>query len=196
MPTFSCIVLAGGRSSRMGQDKATLQAPTHVDLLTHMVYQAELAGAAEVIISRDPATTPRHLHHHQVIADEQPHAGPLGGLYSCLKACQHTHALVLPVDMPALPPHFLSNLVHAAQQQVSQAVYYDSFELPCVLPVKEHLLNYLHQALHTENARRSIRSVLAYMQAQAIPFSHSSARYFINTNTPDEWQSFLQGYEA
>src|SRR5690554_3992068 len=107
----------------MGKDKATLPAPTHVDLLTHMVYQAELSGAAEVIISRMPAATPRHLHHHQIIADEQLDVGPLGGLSACLKVCQHSHALVLPVDMPALPPHFLTSLVHAAQQYPEQAVH-------------------------------------------------------------------------
>lgn len=196
MPTFSCIVLAGGRSSRMGQDKATLQTPTHIDMLTHMVYQAELAGAAEVIISRSPASTPMHLRHHQVVADEQVNLGPLAGLYSCLKACQHAHALVIPVDMPALAPHFLASLVHAAKERPCEAVHYEKFELPCVLPVKEHLLDYIHEQLHTENARRSIRSVLAYLQAQAIPLPLSSARYFMNTNTPDEWQSFLQGYQA
>lgn len=192
MTTFSCIVLAGGRSSRMGTDKATLLAPTQVDLLTYMVHQAELAGASEVIISRSPSAVPEHLRHYQAIPDRSPNQGPLAGLLSCLSACRYQQALVMPVDMPALAPHYLTTLVESAA--AGQAVYYQNYELPCVLPVNQAVTNYLERQLIDVNARRSIRGLLGHLHAQEIILPKSSARYFMNANTPDDWQQFIQGY--
>lgn len=192
MLPFSCIVLAGGRSTRMGQDKATLMAPTQVDLLTHMVLQAELAEASEVIISRDPAAVPEHLSRYKVIPDAQAkQQGPLAGLLSCLGACQYSRALVLPVDMPALAPHYLTTLVKATKG----AAYYQNYELPCVLPVNIEVIDYLQQQLSTPQSRRSIRGLLNHLQAETIVLPLSLARYFANVNTPAQWQQFIQGYK-
>lgn len=192
MTPFSCIILAGGRSSRMGTDKATLLAPTQVDLLTYMVHQAELAGASEVIISRSPAATPAHLRHYQIMPDRTAGQGPLGGLLSCLSVCHYGRALVMPVDMPALAPHYLTTLAQAAEPL--EAVHYQNYELPCVLPVNQTVIDFLEQELSNPNARRSIRGLLAHLQAREIALPMSSARYFMNTNTPDDWQQFIQGY--
>lgn len=192
MRPFSCIILAGGQSSRMGTDKAQLIAPTQVDLLTYMVHQAELAGANEIIISRSPAAVPEHLRRYQIIPDRTPNQGPLAGLLSCLSACRYQQALIIPVDMPALAPHYLTTLI--ASVGVGQAVYYQNYELPCVLPVNEAITDYLEQQLNDANARRSIRGLLAHLQAQEIALPQSSARYFMNTNTPADWQQFIQGY--
>src|SRR5690554_923184 len=157
MAPFSCIVLAGGRSSRMGTDKATLLAPTQVHLLTYMVHQGELAGAEEVIISRAPEAIPKHLQHYQAIPDGVANQGPLAGLLSCLAVCNHDRALIIPVDMPALAPHYLSTLAQAAETDSGGgAVYYQNYELPCVLPVNKKVINYLEQQLKSPNARRSI----------------------------------------
>lgn len=196
MTPFSCIVLAGGRSSRMGEDKAALLAPTQVDLLTYMVLQAELAGAAEVIISREPEATPVHLRGYQTIADNTPNQGPLGGILSCLSACRYSRALILPVDMPALAPHYLSTLTFAAEVEPSEAVYYENYELPCVVPVNGNVTSYLQQQLADANARRSIRGLLTHLQAKEVTLPVASARYFLNTNTPADWQQFIQGYET
>ena len=95
--------------------------------------------------------------------------------------------------MPALAPHYLTTLVAAAA--LGNAAHYQNYELPCVLPVNQRVIDYLEQQLKDTNARRSIRGLLEHLQAQEIALPMWSARYFMNTNTPDDWQQFIQGYE-
>lgn len=196
MKFFSCILLAGGRSSRMGVDKATLLAPTQVDLLTYMVHQAELAGAAEVIINRSPHSIPEHLKRHRIIADKQAGLGPLGGLQVAMQACKHSTVLVLPLDMPALAPHFMTTLVETAFDSAQPcAFYYQGYPLPCVLPNQSFVINEIHAVLALKTAReRSLQTLLTRLHAQAVIIPNTQERYFMNTNTPAQWTQFIEEY--
>src|SRR3989338_10667691 len=103
LENFTAILLCGGKSSRMGQDKALLRfeaspyrwqgmAPT---LLEHQQLLLIHAGASEIVLSgsRDGA-----------IADHWPDKGPLAGIHACLSQSKHQLNLVIPVDMPGLSP--------------------------------------------------------------------------------------------
>jgi len=48
---------------------------------------------------------------HQKIADEFPNSGPMGGIYSCLKASKTNQNLVLSCDMPFIHPGLLEDLL-------------------------------------------------------------------------------------
>ena len=70
--SFSALILAGGQSRRMGQDKAELRLGK-LSLLQHMQQLAQQAGASQILLSRNqPGTT--------YIQDLRPGLGPLAGI--------------------------------------------------------------------------------------------------------------------
>jgi molybdopterin-guanine dinucleotide biosynthesis protein A len=105
-------VLAGGRSTRMGQDKALLQlaGKTLVDLALDKLRRLplasppRLAGAASDLSSHAP-----------VVPDLHPGCGPLSGMEAALASSTHSFNVFLPIDMPLLPPSFLAWMLVRAE---------------------------------------------------------------------------------
>ena len=106
---FSGAILAGGRSSRMGRDKAFLS----IDGQPLIVRQAALLrslGTDDLIISGRPDTD-YGIPDARVVHDPIPDAGPLAGLVSVLSAARHPWVLVIAVDLPRLDVAFLNRLL-------------------------------------------------------------------------------------
>lgn len=105
----SGFVLAGGKSTRMGQDKATLELNGST-LLEH-------ALAALRTVCRDVAILGRYELYGElapVYEDIFPGCGPLGGIHTALSNSQTEYNLIIAVDTPFLMPEFLSYLAERA----------------------------------------------------------------------------------
>jgi molybdopterin-guanine dinucleotide biosynthesis protein A len=106
--TFTAVILAGGKSSRMGRDKAFLQFQGK-PLIEHALQVVRDAGAGEVLISGRPEQDFSALS-CPVLLDVTPDCGPLGGIEQALSAASHPLVLVLAVDLPQMTPAFLQCL--------------------------------------------------------------------------------------
>ena len=102
--SLGLIILAGGRSSRMGRDKAALpwQGAT---LLTDLLLRSQGVAFDEIIVSanRPPdlsALPPELAARVRVVADDCQDCGPLGGMEAAFRACTCSYCLVLSVDLP------------------------------------------------------------------------------------------------
>ena len=110
-------VVAGGRSLRMGSDKALLPWGG-TDLLDHAIARLGLV-TADVRILCGPV--PRYLDRSvPVVTDGIADAGPLAGVLAGLAAAPARSALVLAVDLPLVPVALLARL--AALQAEADAV--------------------------------------------------------------------------
>lgn len=106
--TVSGAVLAGGRSSRFGRDKALLT----VNGEPLLARAARLLGefCDEVLVIGGPERQGL-VPHLRVIPDERPGVGPLGGIATALRAMAGERLLVVATDMPLLSPAVLRLLV-------------------------------------------------------------------------------------
>jgi len=77
---ISVFVLAGGRSSRMGSDKALLTYGSHT-LLERALRIASECGKIYIVGARD-----RYANFGETIEDIYPGCGPLGGIHAALRA--------------------------------------------------------------------------------------------------------------
>lgn len=103
-------VLAGGRSSRMGADKALLPL-CGKPLIAHalgILHQAGLPASIAGAHSSLAAFAP-------VIPDSNPHQGPLGGICAALASTTARWAVFLPVDQPLLPASLVTYLLRHAR---------------------------------------------------------------------------------
>lgn len=118
MPPLSVTgaVLAGGRSVRMGTDKAALTVAGEPLLARQLRLLAE-AGVGERIVSVAPTSSRPALPGQEAVRwveDSEAGLGPLAGLESCLAAIRTDVLLVVAVDLPALSVDLLRRLIAAA----------------------------------------------------------------------------------
>jgi len=109
------IVLAGGRSSRMGRDKAFLKIGGQ-PLVERVIGRLQRLCRETIIVTNSPA---RYAYlPARLVSDVVPGRGPLVGIYSGLRAAQNDLAVVVACDMPFLNASLL-------QFMVAQAPRYD-----------------------------------------------------------------------
>jgi len=110
------VVLAGGISRRFGTDKARAEV-AGVRLLDRAI--AATAGLAPVWIvagspERAATLAPLAPTHVRVVPDDQPGAGPIGGIATALRLAGHGWVAVLAVDLPLVDSAWWGALMGAA----------------------------------------------------------------------------------
>jgi molybdopterin-guanine dinucleotide biosynthesis protein A len=93
----SGIILAGGRSSRLGRDK-TLLTINNETLIKRTI--RVLSEVADEIIIASNHTAKYNLPGLIEVPDTFSGMGPMGGMHAGLIAAKHTHAFVVSCDMP------------------------------------------------------------------------------------------------
>lgn len=110
MEDLTAFILAGGKSTRMGADKALLQLEGRT--LLARALEVARTGAVEVRIVGDPA---KFASFGRVIADVYPERGPLGGIHAALNSTSTELNLMLAVDLPFVEARFLEYLISQAR---------------------------------------------------------------------------------
>ncbi|MCG3176598.1 MAG: Molybdenum cofactor guanylyltransferase [Candidatus Omnitrophica bacterium] len=114
------VVLAGGRSSRFGTDKA-LAIARGSTLIAHAVGLLARCGLDPVVVSR-PGWTYEGLG-CTTIHDRQAHCGPLAGLHRAHQEYPNDALLALTCDMPYLNAEDLRGLLGAFVPGVDAVLY-------------------------------------------------------------------------
>lgn len=206
MPTVqtaqaACIILAGGRSSRMGRDKALLPVTntSHRTFLTHLATTLSPLCDELLLVARDEEQAARYravadVATFGIITDKVPDYGPLMGIYSGLSAIQSARALIVAVDMPFAQPALVSMLLVRASTE--------AMTVPVVNAVPQVLFAVYPRSLlprietNIAQGRRDPRSLLTTVPVQYIDEAQLRAvdpqlRSFININTPEAWRAYL-----
>lgn len=169
------LVLAGGRSSRMGEDKALLRIDG-VTLLERTSHALLAAGADRVAISgaRDGG-----------IADRWPAAGPVGGIASAALALPDGEWLVVPVDMPRLDDAVLAPLL---AERTRATTSWQGHPLPMRITMDAAARAALDDLMRRPGRECSIAALQARLGATTLPLDRLDPRRLMNCNTPDDWR--------
>ena len=185
----SAIILAGGKSSRMGRPKALLEfdgAPLIFHLarrLKDLFDEIVVVAAPEQELPELPA---------MVVRDEVAHQGPVGGIYYGLKAAEKEICFVTSCDVAFLNPSLISYFLR-------QIVNYD-----VVVPYWEERLQPLHAVyqrsvlplLKEQLARAELRPIYLYDKVRTLRIGEDEIRSFdpeglsfLNMNTPSDYEA-------
>ncbi|WP_163133671.1 molybdenum cofactor guanylyltransferase [Agarivorans sp. Alg241-V36] len=175
------VVLAGGKSQRMGTDKAALQWQGS-SLLKSRFTLLETALNTECYVSG-------HYPGFRHIKDSNESMGPLSGLHSCLQALPEQFCLFVPVDMPLLNEPVLDFMIN--HHRIKPGNYYCSNSVfPIIVEANENNLRCLSEVLSLPVAKqRSIKAFLNLIQATELDLPKEFESALVNTNTPEQWQS-------
>ncbi len=181
--SLAAVLLAGGRSTRMGRDKALL------DWQGRPLWQVQLDKLRELKPERLLLSCRREQSLQpgddaEVVHDaEHADDGPLGAITRCLEFVQMP-LLVLAVDMPWMTTEFLQEKLtpgrfyHGAHGFEALAAVY----VPAMLPAMQEALRERRLAL-----QRVIGACVQLGLAESVEVDASIAALFRNANTPDEW---------
>ncbi len=103
MVDFSCVVLAGGRSVRMGSDKRSLSVGGK-SFLEIAVEKARSVSDDVLISLGNPEQAKSVSLKERIVVDSERNKGPLFALSTVLRHCRREYVALLPVDAPLLNP--------------------------------------------------------------------------------------------
>ena len=187
----SLVILAGGRSRRMGQDKATLPADDGT-LIEHLARR--LAPVVdETIIAGGSVAAP--FEGARLVADRQPGLGPLSGMLAGFAAAKRRHVWVVACDLPDVEPALGGLLLALAGDYEAVVPRPDEEpEAVCALYVRD-LAPRIEALL--EAGGRSIKSLLdrstvRYVTSDELRAVDPQLRSFRNINTPADYEAWLR----
>ena len=117
MDGVSVFVLAGGKSSRMGADKAFLEFRGST-LLERMIKLAKEVGSSVCIVGQRQ----KFIAFGKVVEDVYPDHGPLAGIHAALRASSDDLNVVLAVDLPFIEGRLIRYLLKQAQDTDATAI--------------------------------------------------------------------------
>lgn len=173
-PAWRAVLLAGGRSSRMGTDKALLPWREGT-LLTHMRALLLTAGASEVIVSGDRPDIGG-------VPDATPDTGPMGALAQLAPRLRDGAWIVVPVDMPLLS----ADLLHALLAAGAACACVEGHALPMRLRMDDRLRAVMEDIGQRSGRERSLRALQHGVETQVLPAARWS-QALRNCNTPEDW---------
>ena len=181
-------VLAGGRSSRMGRDKALL--PFKGRTLVEHIAAAVSLVTGDVSLVAGPGRY--HNLGYPVVADVFPACGPLSGIHAALTASRAEWNLIVACDMPEVTAEFLELLLVRAESGDADAVLPSGVSgrpEPLCAAYRRRSVEPIASAL-TQGIRK-VTDALGGLDIDIWHVPHS--RFFHNLNTVEDWTSYSNG---
>jgi len=144
----SCIVLAGGKSLRLGYDKV-LETIGNTSLLERVISRVSLLSSEVIIVTANEPTNLELVDYPKlrILCDIYPGKGPIGGIYTGLATSTSFYNLVVASDMPFLNQALLRYMTRLSA----------NFDL--VVPRVGNLVEPLH-AVYTKKCLATIEQMM------------------------------------
>lgn len=193
------VILAGGKSRRMGQNKALLPLG-EASLIEHVIRRMRCVTDELLLITNAP-TEYTHLG-LPMYTDMIPDAGALGGIYTGLTHASHDTVLCVACDSPFLVPNLLTYLVSVLDEYDAVMPYTykappsDNKDAPITLqtlcaayskrclPIIELMLQESELRVHALQERANILTLAPEIWKTYDSEGHS----FFNVNTPEDFE--------
>lgn len=166
--TIAGVVLAGGRSSRMGQNKALLDYRGK-PLIEHMMEILKITGIKKIFISGD-------VDGYDCLSDQEPFTGPAEAIKSIIKRISgYAGFLFVPVDMPLLKP----DMLHLLLQQ-KEGGYFIDWPLPAFMTPP-----------YQQSEKTSVQGLLDDYGIYPVALPEHFSFSMKNANTPQDWAEVI-----
>ncbi len=188
------IILAGGRSTRMGRDKALLPLPNnqHVTFVERLTAVLATQCSEVVLVVRNAAQATQYKHLGiPMVVDDTPDVGPLMGLYTGLHNIHASHALVTAVDMPFVQPEMIAFLLSQLLDERLLIPIVDDIPQVLFAVYPRAVLPLIQERLQA--GRRDPRSLLdiapvRYIEEAQLREIEPQLRSFKSVNTSEEYR--------
>jgi molybdopterin-guanine dinucleotide biosynthesis protein A len=162
MNLITGIVLAGGKSKRMGTDK-TFAKLNGKPLIQHALDLLSPFCNHIIISSNNPELKKFGF---PVIHDDIPDCGPIGGIYSCLKKSETEWNLILSVDSPKVKPEFIQLLINQTKNYDAIVPVHNNGKEPLIALYHKKSLSKIKKAINS--GAYKMHSLLSELQVNYV----------------------------
>lgn len=191
------LILAGGRSSRMGTDKAMLPIdgkPLLIHLTGQLIELTEsvtiAAGSSDRVAAYREALADieREVSGGRLrfVADAYPDDGPLAGLHAGLSELPEGYVFVIACDMPAVSEPLLARLIEEAGRSGEDVIHV--LDQPFHALYHTRVTAVLQEALENQSFR--VMQLLRGLNTATIP-DDESLEGLTNLNTPEDYRNYI-----
>lgn len=185
---ISAVILAGGRSQRMGSQNKGLIPLGGQALIAHVIARLS-PQIPRIVISANHDLDAYREFGLPVIPDQiGDHPGPLGGIYSALQTENSEWLITVPCDTPILPDDYVQRMCAAVDTQLAYVARDSARQQSGFCLLHRKLLPLIEQQLQTKQF--ALHRFLSAADARTVDFSDQSAA-FVNINTPGDLASFM-----
>ena len=196
MAPFSIFILAGGKSTRMGSDKAFLELDG-LPLIDRVLALARTVSEMVSIVGERA----KFSEFAPVIEDVYPSHGPLGGIHAALASSQADCNLILGIDLPFLTAPLLRYVRSEAQASgatVTVPFASGHYHTLCAVYRKE-FASVAESAL--QSGKNRIDTLFAGVPVRLLEEAELTqagfhASIFRNVNTPEDWEQAKQEFAS
>jgi len=180
------VIFAGGRSRRMGEDKALLPFGNFPTLTQYQYERLKKYFGTVYIVTKDA----KFDFNAPLIFDTNKESSPLIGLISAFESLDAKEIFVLSVDAPFITEEIIDTLLKADTSLHYDAVvasHHGRMQPLCAL-YRDTIIPAAQKALMERNHK--MKSLLQQSRTLALPFEEQNA--FLNLNHPQEYKEALQ----
>lgn len=195
MTNFAGFILIGGKSSRMGEDKFSLDlnGKTFLEIATETLQKF---GDVSFVVSRDKGQATRDKG-QKIVRDIYQNRGALGGIHAALTHSKSDWTIILACDYPFVTVDliwlFVSSAMLENEFDAFAPIQSDGKIQPlCAVYKTETCRKILSEMLENEAENYSVRDFLNRIKTRYIQFSEiehlpNSEHFFFNVNTPEDF---------
>ncbi len=193
------IILAGGKSSRLGRDKAR-ETIGNVPLIQRVVMAlAEVSSEIIVVGSKLTNLTEINGVNIRTVKDRASNRGPLMGIYSGLSQASYPYACLVACDLPFLDPAVLKLLIELAPGRQAVVPLIQEIPQPTHAIYARSILPHIEEALKTEGG--GLRTLLDNLEVKYVAEAQireidRDLRSFMNINTEDDLKEARRIYKT
>ncbi len=181
------IILAGGKSSRMGRDKGLCE--FNGKALVEYAIETLRPLCGNLIISANYYPEKYSRYNIPVLADEIKNIGPMGGIYTCLKVSKTEHNLILSCDTPFVGTLLLKHLLkNVGKEQIITPAHHKFLVEPLSAYYATNVLNEIEKSI--DDGDYKLINLFKKVKFKSVPvdgfFSFYNENSFLNINRPED----------
>jgi molybdenum cofactor guanylyltransferase len=185
------IILSGGKSSRMGTNKALLKINEKTNI-ERIVAQLKRIFDDIILVTNDPETY--GFLNVRITSDHYPGKGPLAGLHAGLVASRFEKNLIVACDMPFISADLASVLVNHVENYDAVIPVINGRKHPLFSVFKKNTITRIEESIGNDDLRMQgfldYLHVLYMTEKDLTEYSEDSlGRIFYNMNNLDEYET-------
>ena len=185
------IILAGGKSIRMGKDKGTCSFNNKP--LVEYAIEALKPFCGEILISANNIES-YEKYAFKVVPDQISSIGPLGGIYTCLQKSGNKHNIILSCDTPFITSELIRYIIENidADNEVVAPLHQHNFIEPLCAYYSKNLIPEIHECIENKDYKllRLLKSVKMKTLEIDSRLKFFTPKLFNNLNTPEDLLKF------
>lgn len=182
----TAILLAGGKSSRMGNDKGLIE----INGIPMISYLVDMLDEMNIPVIISTSNSNYGIFKKPLFSDIIPEKGPLGGIYTGLNHSLTDKNIVLSCDSPFITKEVIEQLLQFEQD--AEIIYSScsGIDYPLTGIYSRTLLPKIQYSL--DNNQLRLKDFILHQKGEKIVFEKKFESCFINFNTQEDLEKIIR----